>query len=90
MLEVHFPTGEAFTAGSAIVGRLPGIVVDEEASLIQIPVGDGATSSLQILRSLDDGGVDLLDFQLRRPTLDDVFLTKTKDLSPTRPEGAKP
>jgi ABC-2 type transport system ATP-binding protein len=88
VLEVHFPTDQAFDAGRAIIGSSPRIVVDAEANLIQIPVGEGARTSLQILRSLDDGGVELLDFQLRRPTLDDVFLTKTRDLSTATPQGS--
>ncbi len=77
VLEVHFPTEAAFAAGAEIVGSDPGVSADEGANLIRIPVGEGAGTSLQILRTLDDAGIDLLDFQLRRPTLDDVFLSKT-------------
>jgi ABC-2 type transport system ATP-binding protein len=29
------------------------------------------------LRRIDEAGVDIKDFQLRRPTLDDVFLAVT-------------
>ena len=29
------------------------------------------------IRALDDAGVDVLDVEVRRPTLDDVFLTLT-------------
>ena len=31
----------------------------------------------RLLRRLDDAGIGLADFQLRSPTLDDVFLTLT-------------
>jgi ABC-2 type transport system ATP-binding protein len=30
-----------------------------------------------VIRALDDAGVDVLDAEVRRPTLDDVFLTLT-------------
>ena len=39
--------------------------------------GRGVAESLGVLRQLDDSGVVIDDFQLRRPTLDDVFLTLT-------------
>jgi hypothetical protein len=32
---------------------------------------------MQVLRSLDEAGVEIRDFQLRKPTLDDVFLALT-------------
>ncbi len=32
---------------------------------------------VEALRALDDAGVDVLDAGIRRPTLDDVFLTLT-------------
>ena len=49
--------------------------------------GDGRTFSAPIrsgdrvvpgvIRALDDAGIDVLDVEVRRPTLDDVFLTLT-------------
>ena len=38
---------------------------------------DGAGRLMQVLQALRDDGVELLDVGLRRPTLDDVFLTLT-------------
>ncbi|WP_203335360.1 ATP-binding cassette domain-containing protein [Nocardioides limicola] len=40
-------------------------------------VNAGAQSLMAVLRALDAAGVRLLDIGLRRPTLDDVFLTLT-------------
>jgi ABC-2 type transport system ATP-binding protein len=40
-----------------------------------IRVGDRVVPSA--IRALDDAGVDVLDVEVRRPTLDDVFLTLT-------------
>jgi ABC-2 type transport system ATP-binding protein len=41
------------------------------------PIAGGATTLTRALRALDDEGVVLRDVGLRRPTLDDVFLTLT-------------
>jgi len=89
VLEVHFPTKAAFRAGEEIVGSTGGVAADEQANLIRIPVGEGARSSLEILRNLDESGVELLDFQLRRPTLDDVFLSKTGAVADAATKGGR-
>lgn len=44
---------------------------------ITAPISGGAQTLTQALRSLDDEGIELLDVGLRRPTLDDVFLSLT-------------
>jgi ABC-2 type transport system ATP-binding protein len=48
-----------------------------DESTIAVPVAGGATTLIQALRALDDRGIALTDAGLRRPTLDDVFLTLT-------------
>ena len=40
-------------------------------------VDDGATAIPSILRTLDGAGISLTSIELHRPSLDDVFLTKT-------------
>jgi ABC-2 type transport system ATP-binding protein len=57
----------AFTAGE--------VRVDEQ--VLTVPIRDGARTLTQALRALDTGAVDVLDVGLRKPTLDDVFLTLT-------------
>jgi ABC-2 type transport system ATP-binding protein len=44
---------------------------------LRLYVTDGATAIPTILRALDAGGVPLRSIELHRPSLDDVFLTKT-------------
>ncbi|MFC0004630.1 ATP-binding cassette domain-containing protein [Micromonospora siamensis] len=44
---------------------------------LRLFVDDGATAIPQILRRLDHAGLDLRSIELHRPSLDDVFLTKT-------------
>jgi ABC-2 type transport system ATP-binding protein len=44
---------------------------------LTVPVTGGARTLTASLRSLDDEGIELHDVGLRRPTLDDVFLSLT-------------
>jgi len=53
------------------------VVVDHRARRLSAPVGGGAMALMEALRGLDSGGIAVLDVALRRPTLDDVFLTLT-------------
>jgi ABC-2 type transport system ATP-binding protein len=51
--------------------------VDPETRTILVPVANGAQALPAIAREIDTAGVQLDDLSLRRPTLDDVFLTLT-------------
>jgi ABC-2 type transport system ATP-binding protein len=70
------------------------VEVQEHNRRIVAPVTGGASLLMEALRRLDAGGVSLLDVALRRPTLDDVFLSLTGRSSEDQPEaeadGAKP
>jgi daunorubicin resistance ABC transporter ATP-binding subunit len=77
VLEVHVADEADLTAALDIIGPTEGLSTDVDARRIGIPVGDGASRSLDLLRRLEEGGVSISDFQLRRPTLDDVFLGLT-------------
>jgi len=61
----------------ALVADVDGVTVDEERRVIDIPVTAGAGQSLDLLGLLQSAGGGVEDFQLRRPTLDDVFLALT-------------
>ncbi|GAA4357207.1 ATP-binding cassette domain-containing protein [Angustibacter luteus] len=50
---------------------------DEHTRRISVPVGTGTASLVEGLRHLDGAGIKVSDVALRRPTLDDVFLTLT-------------
>ncbi len=65
------------------VGELQ--VSDSGRSLVA-PVDGGTTSLRRVLESFDRDAIDLLDVGLRRPTLDDVFLTLTGRASETASE----
>ena len=51
--------------------------LDEGLRLISAPVSTGATALIETLRSLDTAGIHPLDVGLKRPSLDDVFLSLT-------------
>ncbi len=51
--------------------------IETERRHIVIPISNGAKQLANVIRDLDDAGVEVDDIALRRPTLDDVFLTLT-------------
>ncbi|MGH8969074.1 MAG: ATP-binding cassette domain-containing protein [Actinomycetes bacterium] len=53
------------------------VQVQDHSRKLVLPVSGGAGVLTDALRRLDAGGVTVLDVALRRPTLDDVFLTLT-------------
>ncbi|HEX5332642.1 MAG TPA: DUF4162 domain-containing protein, partial [Cellulomonas sp.] len=62
----------------AIAGELPGAGVPTvEGTVVEVRVPAGRTLLAGLLRALDADGIDLAGVELRRPTLDDVFLTLT-------------
>jgi ABC-2 type transport system ATP-binding protein len=51
--------------------------VDTATSRVAVPVTTGADDLVEVVRALRSAGVTIDDIALRRPTLDDVFLTLT-------------
>jgi ABC-2 type transport system ATP-binding protein len=62
------------------------LTVDEGRRSLVVPVSGGAAVLADALRLLDAAGVRVDDVGLRRPTLDDVFLTLTGHMAEARPE----
>jgi ABC-2 type transport system ATP-binding protein len=63
---------------AAVAAQLPGADVPTvDGSLVEVRVPQGRTLLAGLLRSLDAEGIELDGVELRRPTLDDVFLTLT-------------
>ena len=54
-----------------------GVQIDTVSNLLTVPFADGARGLPEAVRQLDAAGLELTDLSLRRPTLDDVFLTLT-------------
>ena len=60
---------------AAVSGLTP--TLDEGLRMISAPVSTGAKALFEVLKSLDDAGIHALDVGLKRPSLDDVFLSLT-------------
>jgi ABC-2 type transport system ATP-binding protein len=94
VLEVHLRDPDALADAAAVLstmGRDPHI--DLATQRASVAVVDGTRRLLEAVRALDHVGVAVEDLALRRPTLDEVFLTLTgtsadsTDLAPD-PEAA--
>jgi ABC-2 type transport system ATP-binding protein len=48
-----------------------------EGEHVQVPVSGGGVKVVEAVRALDIAKVEIKEIQLRRPTLDDVFLSLT-------------
>lgn len=78
VLVVSVSTVEGLRAAVALVGDDATASDDPEDLSVVISVSDGPGRSLEVLRLLDDSQIGIEDFQLRKPTLDDVFLELTR------------
>ena len=51
--------------------------IERHTRMITVPVAGGAKLLAEVLRDLDSAGIEIDDIGLRRPTLDDVFISLT-------------
>jgi ABC-2 type transport system ATP-binding protein len=61
--------------------------VDRRARRLSVPSDGGAKVLVEVIRELDAVGIAVDDIALRRPTLDDVFLTLTGHATASAPES---
>jgi ABC-2 type transport system ATP-binding protein len=67
------------------------VAVDREFGNVSVPVTTGADALVPAVRALDAQAVPIADMGLRRPSLDDVFLSLTGHLAEEeRTERAEP
>ncbi len=78
-LELTVRDPSQLEAAAAIVTELGArrVEVDRQTQSIIAPISGGAAVLTEALRRLDQAGIPLQDVGLRRPTLDDVFLSLT-------------
>ncbi|HSX96810.1 MAG TPA: ATP-binding cassette domain-containing protein [Streptomyces sp.] len=62
-------------------------VVEEHTRRLTVPVTGGAKLLAEVIRELDTRGIEIDDIGLRRPTLDDVFLSLTGHIADVRDEA---
>ena len=61
------------------------VSVDDHTRRLTVPSSTGAGTLVQVVRDLDEAGIGIDDIGLRRPTLDDVFLSLTGHASELDP-----
>jgi ABC-2 type transport system ATP-binding protein len=78
-LELSVKTSADVETAVQILARVGNgeVNADKESRRLSVPVTNGGDSLIQSIRAFDEAGITPLDVALRRPTLDDVFLTLT-------------
>lgn len=76
-IEFSLRSEEVVERASAVLARFAAGDIRVEGPSVTVPVSGGAQTLTAALRSLDSEGIEVTDVGLRRPTLDDVFLTLT-------------
>ena len=76
-IDIHVTDPADVKRAVAALDMLGEPVVDEEEGRLSLPVSNGSGALADVVRRLDDADVEIVDLALRRPTLDDVFLTLT-------------
>lgn len=76
VLEIHVAKKENLPAlALALADFSPH--TDASLGLISITVKDGTKLLVEVVRKIDTAGIEVLDIELRKPTLDEVFLSLT-------------
>ncbi|MET8983481.1 ATP-binding cassette domain-containing protein [Streptomyces sp. NPDC004539] len=78
----HIPTAADLLTAS---GK-GSVTVEEHTRRLTVPVTGGAKLLAEIIRELDLRGIEIDDIGLRRPTLDDVFLSLTGHVAEEKPD----
>jgi oleandomycin transport system ATP-binding protein len=83
VLEVFPADRGRLDVATGVLARRAGAspAVDAEQGLVRVPVPDSAVLPA-IIRDLDEAGVELAEFALRKPSLDEVFLALTGGQAP--------
>ena len=90
-VEVVVADSADLSRAAATLARLASgeVTTDEVAKTVVAPVSTGSAAIVAAVRELDEAKVAIADLHLRRPTLDDVFLSLTghvtQDDSPAQP-----
>jgi ABC-2 type transport system ATP-binding protein len=64
--------------------------VEQHTRKLTVPVTGGAKLLAEVIRELDARGIEIDDIALRRPTLDDVFISLTGHVAEESPEPDEP
>ncbi len=78
-IEVTITSAAAIAQAAEILGRFSGgdVSVNERSRKLIAPMSGGSSEFRHFLRDIEGAGIAVYDVGMRRPTLDDVFLTLT-------------
>jgi ABC-2 type transport system ATP-binding protein len=65
------------------------VAIDDHTRRLTVPAHGGAQSLVGVVRDFDEAGFRIDDIALRRPTLDDVFLSLTGHVAEAESENGK-
>ncbi len=90
VLEVRVADRSDLKRAAALLAGLLSAVprLDPDLRQISSPIKGGAKVLIAAGRALDDGGIDVEDLGIRRPSLDDVFLSLTGHTAAPADEGS--
>lgn len=86
---VNSADGDRVAAALQSIASGP-ITTDQISLKILVPVTGGSTAIVSAVRALDDASISIADIALRRPTLDDVFLSLTGHATEQPAESSVP
>lgn len=86
VLEVQVISHADLIAARTLLESDGSVVFKTDGQKLAVSITAGASQSLRVLRLIEDSGVTISDFQLRRPTLDDVFLAITSSHTAQQPK----
>jgi ABC-2 type transport system ATP-binding protein len=91
-IEIVVDSAEDVSKAAIVIsefGSAPAITEDLTKTIL-LPVAGGSTAIVNIVRKLDENNIAIADISLRRPTLDDVFLSLTGHVTEKTEEVAGP
>jgi len=90
-IEVVVRDRAALSRAAELLSRSDGdeSTIEEHTRRVTVPAHGGAQRLLQVVRDLDEAAIAIDDIGLRRPTLDDVFLSLTGHAAAGQPAETK-
>lgn len=77
VIELHIADEDRARALEAMSAISSDVSFEEARKILRLPAPDGSQTLVRVVRRLDESGISAQDVALRKPSLDDVFLTLT-------------
>lgn len=77
VIELHIASEDRARALDAMSAISDDVTFEESRKILRLPAPDGSQTLVKVVRRLDETGITAQDVALRKPSLDDVFLTLT-------------